>query len=174
MPSITPTSPQLQNSNILEEEVKVDAALARITPGTVTGKGKPIVGKWLRGTQGNAGFVPETVAQKLKGQNFKSFDDFREAFWKAVSKTPELSRQFSASNQSRMQKGLAPKAVVEQANGKQQSYELHHIDPIQRGGEVYNVDKIMVTTPAYHQEVLSPSYHKGSSSTNSQSTGGSQ
>jgi len=152
-------STQLQNSNAADQEALMDAALARVTPGTVTGKGKPIVGQWLKGTQGNAGYVPESVANQLRGQNFKSFDDFRAALWKAVGNTPELAKQFSSSNQSRMQGGLAPKALEEQANGGQTSYQIHHIQPIQRGGAVYDVDNLMIVTPTYHAEVLSPTYH---------------
>ena len=103
--------------------------------------------------------MPDVVAKQLRGQNFKSFDDFREAFWKAVGKTPELANQFSSSNQSRMQGGLAPKTIEEQANGGQTSYQLHHTTPIQRGGAVYDVDNLQIVTPAYHAEVLSPTYH---------------
>lgn len=151
--------PKLNNSTALEEEVKIDATLARATPGTVTGKGKAIVGQWLRGSQGNAGYVPESVAKSLRGQNFKSFDDFRQAFWKEVAKTPELASQFDSRNQALMQKGFAPYPIKEQTNGGQQTYQLHHSTPIQRGGAVYDVDNIMIVTPAYHKEVLSPTYH---------------
>nr|WP_246807202.1 hypothetical protein [Ensifer sp. ENS05] len=45
---------------------------------------------WLRGTAGNAGKVPAQVAEKLAGRNFKSFDDFREAFWTTVSEDAVL------------------------------------------------------------------------------------
>jgi hypothetical protein len=36
--------------------------------------------KWLRGTDGNAGFVPGQIADQLAGRKFANFDAFREAF----------------------------------------------------------------------------------------------
>ncbi|HVU57809.1 MAG TPA: RHS repeat-associated core domain-containing protein [Puia sp.] len=156
------STPQLKNSVASEEEGNVDAALARATPGTVTGNGKPIVGNWLKGTAGNAGFVPESVAKQLRGQNFKSFDDFRAAFWKAVGNTPELLKGFRPTDISLMKQGFAPFTDPSQAAGNnrvQMVYQLHHIKPIQQGGAVYDVDNIMVVTPKYHAEVLSPNYH---------------
>jgi hypothetical protein len=151
--------PMLKSSTAAEQEVEIDAALARATAGTVTGTGKPIVGQWLRGTQGNAGYVPESVAKQLRGQNFKSFDSFRQAFWKAVSNDPALLKQFSPSNQALILKGKAPFPVLDQQINGQETYQLHHIKPVQHGGDVYNVDNLMIVTPAYHQEVLSPTYH---------------
>lgn len=69
---------------------------ARDLPGTATNSAPlaPVTGQWLRGTEGNAGMVPGQIADKLRGQHFNSFDEFRASFWKAVAGTPELSVQF--------------------------------------------------------------------------------
>ena len=64
--------------------------LSHCQPGIVSGKGKNIDGKWLRGTHGNAGLFPSSVADKLRGRQFKSFDDFRENIWKEVGIDPPL------------------------------------------------------------------------------------
>jgi len=61
---------------------------ARKLPGTATGNGKIITGKWLRGTEGNTGLFPKAIADKLKVMQFKNFDEFRAAFWKEVAKDP--------------------------------------------------------------------------------------
>ncbi|WP_416413797.1 hypothetical protein [Pantoea sp. App145] len=40
--------------------------------------------------------------------------------------------------------------------GKRVTHDLHHVELISEGGEVYNVDNIRVVTPKYHVEI-----HKG-------------
>jgi RHS repeat-associated protein len=135
-------------------------AQLRRLPGIVKGVGKVIQGdRWLRGSQGNAGFVPAQVAQRLVGRNFKNFDKFREAFWQEVAADADLSKGFSTANVSRMKEGLSPVAVTSQQVGSRISYELHHATPIQHGGDVYDMDNIIVVTPRYHQEVLEPAFH---------------
>lgn len=56
-------------------------------------------------------------------------------------------------------KGKAPHPIEDQQINGQEAYRLHQIKPIHYGGDVYNADNIMVVTPQYHQEVLSPTYH---------------
>ncbi len=138
----------------------------RNSPGGVTGgsKLKDVNGQWLKGSSGNAGKVPGQVARALQGKEFKSFDDFREAFWMEASKVPSLASQFSKSNQTLMAGGKAPFAAPGQWVGGNGRYSLHHATPIQRGGGVYDLDNIVVVTPQYHREVLDPGYHMGSGS----------
>jgi len=49
--------------------------------------------------------------------------------------------------------------LKDQRLGDQKSYILHHLTPINKGGGVYDLDNLLITTPRYHREVLSPSYH---------------
>ncbi|OQP56176.1 hypothetical protein A4R26_26420 [Niastella populi] len=63
-------------------EDAVTLASRRNRPGTAAGNGKEITGRWLKGSHGNAGLVPKSVADRLRGRNFNNFDDFREAFGK--------------------------------------------------------------------------------------------
>ncbi|MBE0543292.1 MAG: prepilin-type N-terminal cleavage/methylation domain-containing protein [Verrucomicrobia bacterium] len=135
-------------------------AQLRRLPGVVKGVGKVIQGdRWLRGSQGNAGFVPAQIAQRLAGRNFKNFDRFREAFWREVAADANLSKGFTFDDLVAMRKGNAPAVDVTQRVGKKVSYELHHATPIQHGGDVYDLDNIIVVTPRYHQEVLEKAYH---------------
>lgn len=113
----------------------------------------------MKGTHGNAGPTPTQVADKLRGRSFNNFDEFREAYWQAVADTPELSKQFSASNLGLMRNGKSPVAHPNQWLGKNNRYNLHHRTPINQGGAVYAVDNILVTTPRYHKEILDPDYH---------------
>lgn len=121
--------------------------------------GKTINGKWLKGIHENAELLPKSIADKLRGKNFRSFDDFKEIFWNEVSKDSHLSSQFSKSNRARMAKGYTPKAHSSQWNGKNGSYILHHRKPIQHSGGVYDVDNLIIVTPRYHLDVLIRAYH---------------
>jgi hypothetical protein len=103
--------------------------------------------------------MPEQVAAKLRGRQFRDFNEFRGEFWKTVADGAGLAGQFSRANVTRMQKGLAPRVVSEQSVGGQLSYILHHRTPIQHGGGVFDMDNLMIVTPRYHQEVLLPSVH---------------
>lgn len=131
----------------------------RNSPGTATGGETlpEVEGDWLRGTHGNAGRIPKQVADRLRGQSFKSFDEFRAKFWETVADTPELASQFR--NVNTMREGYAPFAPQSQQLGGQMRYILHHRVPIQHGGGVYDLENLMVVTPRYHKEVLASDYH---------------
>ena len=45
--------------------------------GIVSGSCNSIGKKWLKGIHGNAGVFPKSVADKIRGKSFDSFDDFR-------------------------------------------------------------------------------------------------
>ncbi|CAG7640649.1 RHS repeat-associated core domain-containing protein [Actinacidiphila bryophytorum] len=141
----------------------VKATVLRNSPGAVTGGSRlaDVSGQWLKGSAGNAGRIPGQIARALQGREFKSFDDFREAFWEEVSKDPTLAPQFSPSNQTLMSQGKAPFVTDEQAVGGNKRYVLHHVTPIQHGGGVYDLDNLVVVTPQYHARILDPGYHMG-------------
>lgn len=127
---------------------------ARLTPGTVTGIGEDVSGIWLAGAGTGIGVpIPTRIAERLRGREFSSFDAFRKAFWTEVVDDPDLSSQFIPDNIERMQNGNAPKARYKDANGSKGSFEIHHIDPISKGGEVYNVDNLRINTPKNHADI---------------------
>jgi hypothetical protein len=132
---------------------------ARSLPGVSSGNGIAIDGKWMRGTEGNAGLFPKQIADKLKGKQFQNFDEFRSEFWKAVADDPDLAGQFKPSNLTLMKKGNAPIPVEEQWLGGRMTYEIHHKTPIYDGGGVYDMDNMVIVTPRYHKEILDPAYH---------------
>jgi RHS repeat-associated protein len=134
----------------------------RNTPGVASGDGLSVGGgNWLRGSQGNAGVFPRQIAGRLQGRTFDSFGDFRQAFWTEVGGDAELSAGFSPANIARMQNGNAPFTASSQQFGGGRNYVLHHVQPIQHGGGVYDMDNLAVVTPLYHSQILSPSYHYG-------------
>jgi RHS repeat-associated protein len=147
---------QLQPSQTQQAPLRIPYANdPRDRPGIASGgENLPIItGRWLLGSHGNAGQIPRQIADALRGQHFNNFGEFREAFWKAVANDPVLAQQFSSSNQRAMAGGRAPHPVEEQMSGQgpaNRTYNLHHVERIEKGGAVYNMDNIWVVTPQFH------------------------
>ena len=129
----------------------------RDKPGVVTGQGEDVTEIWLeRAGQGLGAPIPSQIADKLRGRELSSFDQFRKAFWLAVSEDMELLKGFNRSNQRLIKRGNAPFCVEDDAQGGRERFEIHHIKEIQYGGEVYDVDNLSVVTPKRHIDI-----HKG-------------
>ncbi len=127
---------------------------ARQTPGIVTGVGEDVSGIWLAGAGTGIGVpIPTRIADKLRGREFSSFDAFRKALWTEVVHDPDLRSQFIPDNIERMQNGNAPKARYRDSNGARGSFEIHHVDPISKGGKVYHVDNLRINTPKHHADI---------------------
>lgn len=132
----------------------------RNLPGRASGGNLPVVtGQWLKGTSGVAGSIPGQVAEKLAGRQFSNFNQFREAFWKEVASDSVLAPQFSNANQRLMLQGRAPFVPPGQRAEGQFTYVLHHKTPIARGGSVYDMNNILVTTPRFHGNILDRGFH---------------
>ena len=126
----------------------------RYEPGVVTGKGQPVGPDWMReGIRNGGAPIPEQIADKLRGQKFDNFDQFREAFWTEVADDSELAKQFNSHNRSKIKKGLAPFPPISQHVGLRNRFELHHIEALGRGGDVYNIDNLTIMTPKAHIEL---------------------
>ncbi|HHZ8844538.1 TPA: HNH endonuclease signature motif containing protein [Enterobacter cloacae] len=52
-----------------------------------------------------------------------------------------------------MRKGNSPFTRDAECVGGRKRSEIHHIDPISRGGDVYNVDNMGLITPKRHIEI---------------------
>ncbi|BDG45874.1 pre-toxin TG domain-containing protein [Parageobacillus sp. KH3-4] len=110
--------------------------------------------------KGAIGIIPKEIRDKLVGKKFNSFDDFRKEFWKCVANS-SYAKEFRSRNIARMLEGNAPIAPKAEHYGKLKSYILHHKQPIEKGGEVYNLDNLIITSPRMHQIILDPAYHFG-------------
>ncbi len=127
---------------------------ARHESGIVTGQGQDVFGIWLAGAGTGLGApIPKRIVDQLRGQKFNSFDDFRAALWTAAGNDPELLSQFKPTNQDWLSKGNSPFAPKAERNGKNGRYEIHHIEHIQNGGAVYDVDNLCIVTPKRHAEI---------------------
>lgn len=49
-----------------------------------------------------------------------------------------------------MRSGKAPRARLVDIAGSRLSHEIHHVELISEGGEVYNVDNLRINTPKNH------------------------
>ena len=61
--------------------------------------------------------------------------------------------QFKLTNKSKLMDGRAPFAPMPDHYGEKAKYEIHHIEHIQQGGAVYDVDNLAVMTPKRHVEI---------------------
>jgi hypothetical protein len=125
--------------------------------GVAGGDGETISGVWLGDISQNEGAaIPKPIADQLRGKQFSNFREFRESFWKAVAGADDLSKQFKANNIHAMKNGRAPFVPEAGILGNRIKFELHHIQQISKGGDVYGIDNIRVVTPKRHAEI-----HKG-------------
>ncbi|MNF37030.1 Pyocin-S1 [compost metagenome] len=120
-------------------------------PGVATGIGQTVSGNWLASASQVVGApIPMQIADQLRGKEFKSFRRFREAFWKAVARDPELSQQFKTAILESMRKGRAATAADREHVGSRTKIELHHDKLVSQNGEVYDIDNIRLMTPKRH------------------------
>jgi len=123
----------------------------RYQPGVVTGVGVELDGPWLMGKREAP--IPRQVADLLRGRSFSTYADFREEFWRTVASVPELAAEFGPQNLALMRKGNAPNTIKLERRGQQRVFHTHHVQEIQHGGEVYNLDNLRVVTPLRHGEM---------------------
>ncbi|MEA5670336.1 S-type pyocin domain-containing protein [Pseudomonas sp. MH2] len=129
----------------------------REDPGVASGQGPQVDENWSKGASiGEGAPIPMQIADSLRDRHFANWRAMREALWKAVGSDEMLSKQFSTVNVSRMRQGLAPFVPKRDRVGGRGVIELHHKILISRGGEIYNVENIFLTTPSRHIEI-----HKG-------------
>lgn len=61
-----------------------------------------------------------------------------------------LSGQFNPLNLVIMKKGYSPFALKSEQVGGRQKFESHHLHPIGKGGEVYDVDNMVIMPRKAH------------------------
>lgn len=126
----------------------------RYLPGVVSGQGGVASADWELHAQGGDGAgVPMGVADALRGRNYSSFKTFRRAFWREMSRQPEVISNATDFTVNTMKKGNAPPAPRRARKNGRLRYELHHQVYISKGGEVYNVDNLRITTPELHDAI---------------------
>jgi hypothetical protein len=136
---------------ITEEDYARILARARNEPGVASGGGRQVGADWLReGARTGAMPIPASVAERLEGRRFGSFDSYRRAFWRAVAEDPELMGQIDRRSRARIRNGLAPISPESGIVGSRDRWELDHIDPLWNDGPLYNADNLQILTPRAH------------------------
>ncbi len=94
--------------------------------------------------------IPASVAERLDGRRFGSFDAYRRAFWKAVADEPELLEQFDDFAQNAIRQGFAPAVPESGYAGLRDRWKLDHIEPLWQDGELYSAGNLQIMTPKEH------------------------
>lgn len=136
---------------ITEEDYARILARSRNEPGIASGAGRPAGADWLQqGIRTGATPVPASVAERLEGRKFGSFDSYRKAFWKEVANDPVLLGQFEPRSRARIRNGLAPISPESGIVGDRDRWELDHVDPLWNNGSLYDADNLQIMTPRAH------------------------
>lgn len=126
----------------------------RLEPGVAKGTGEDTTGVWLGDSARTSGApIPSQIAEKLAGQEFRSFNKFREAMWILVTEDTTLAQQFSLQNIARMKRGLAPKVIKSDKHQSLDTFIIHHVIPVAAGGAVYDIENLRIVTPSGHQDI---------------------
>nr|WP_122341231.1 S-type pyocin domain-containing protein [Pseudomonas caricapapayae] len=141
---VSPIDSGLPNSYLLFKD-------PRSIPGVASGYGERVTATWLRGPEASQPTpIPSSIAEKLRGRPFTSFDKLREAIWLEVSKDPALSRHLGELNLQELSNKRAPRAPLADRVGKRVKYEIHHKHWVSEGGSVYDLDNLIIMTPKDH------------------------
>lgn len=141
---ISPIDSGLPNTYLLFKD-------PRSIPGVASGFGEVVTATWLRGSLASQPApIPSSIAEKLSGRPFASFDKLREAIWLEVSRDPELSRRLGELSRMEISDKRAPLVMAADRVGKRVKYEIHHKHWISEGGAVYDLDNLVIMTPKDH------------------------
>lgn len=123
----------------------------REDPGIATGNGEPAENNWLAGASvGEGAPIPSYIADQMRDKEFRSFREFREAFWKIVGNSPDFANQLTPQNRAHVLKGRAPYARKIDRVGNRTKLEIHHRISVSDGGPIYDMDNLRITTPKLH------------------------
>ena len=70
-----------------------------------------------------------------------------------VADTPDLAGGFTSGNLARMREGMAPIAHRDGWYGQQRSMAIHLRTEIYRGGGVYDMSNMQISTPKFHNRI---------------------
>ena len=125
------------------------------TKGIVTGTISNRKIRKMSRSKGAILLIPPEIANKFIGKEFDTFDKFKAALYKEIGNSKYVT-QFINSNQTALKKGnapFAPRSLQTGGNQNQIRYNIHHIHPVEDGGDVYNLDNLIIYAPKTHKDV---------------------
>lgn len=137
-------------------EVRLSATQLRNSPGvaTVSSELTPASGRWLDASVPTP--IPAQVADSLAGKTFNTFGDLRKSIWEQIGSNPDLNSGFSRANLAKMNDGLSPSAPTSYLNETGafgDTFNIHHANPIENGGLVYNFSNLQIVSPKIHYDI---------------------
>ena len=93
----------------------------------------------------------------VSGQDNKDIKDIKN-LWRYPDNFEKLPNPYNISNVP--DTSTMEDVNLDEKNGNTR-YQIHHIIPIGRGGEVYNFNNLVIVTPLYHCSMLEYKYHQG-------------
>ena len=109
----------------------------------------PAAGDWLK--PDTPAPIPLQVGLALKGQRFNTFGELRSAVWQAIVADEDLSGAFRQKSFREMEAGRAPFAPPAFQNSQfGLKFNLHHVEPIATGGNVYDLSNLRIVSPLTH------------------------
>nr|WP_288410501.1 hypothetical protein [uncultured Herbaspirillum sp.] len=100
--------------------------------------------------------IPAQVGEALAGQSFNTFGNLRQAIWEQIGSNPELNSGFSRANLAKMNDGLAASAPADwltETGAFGDSFNIHHANPIELGGAVYDLSNLQIVSPKVHFDI---------------------
>lgn len=97
--------------------------------------------------------IPVQIANSLRGEEYRIFKEFRNAFWRLIAKDPVLGREIDLYEQILLERGVVPFAAKSEAVGARRKYEIHHKQRVADGGAVYDVDNMVILSPKFHVQI---------------------
>jgi len=138
------------------EPVYVMLKSPRYLPGVVSGMGGTADPNWESAASiGQGSPIPSEVADALRDKRYSEFRSLKRAIWTKMSKIPEVTEKMNQKNIELIQDGKSPIVSKAERKGRRVRYEIHHKIPIANGGNVYDIDNLVFTTPAKHDNIHS-------------------
>lgn len=126
----------------------------RYLPGVVSGVGANVASSWETDAAKRLGSsIPSEVAEALRDKKYSEFRNFKRAIWKHMSKLPAVVGEMNSKNFDLITQGKSPIVPKNERKGGRIRYEIHHVNPISAGGDVYNIDNLVITTPILHDKI---------------------
>lgn len=119
-----------------------------IGSGIVTGAGQPASADWWKeATQQRGATIPGQIGDRYRSREFKSFEAFDNAVWRAVAEDPTLTMPFDTLNRKRLARGFAPYAPKATWVGERREFEIRHREAADGGAAPFDLDKLNITHP---------------------------
>ncbi|WP_353852608.1 S-type pyocin domain-containing protein [Pseudomonas sp.] len=116
--------------------------------GVATGTGQMATTDWWKAaSQAKGAAILAQIGDQIRGRQFKTFDAFDKALWRALGEQRELTAAFDEVNKKRIAQGFAPYAPKSTWVGENREFELRYQERPQFWSDPFNLDQISIKVP---------------------------